>query len=68
MRAAFLAEPSIQAIDGPALTKLCNAISTTVVDHIKAAAVVTVPSGVAVVVAVPAGTGATVAPGVGAIT
>ena len=68
LRAAMLANPTIGAIDGAGLTAMCDAIATTVVSHITANAVVTVPPGVAVVVAVPAGTGATTAPGVGAIT
>jgi hypothetical protein len=68
LRAAMLANPAIGAIDGAGLTAMCDAIASTVVAHITANAVVTVPPGVAVVVAVPAGTGATTAPGVGAIT
>lgn len=64
----MLADDSIGAIDGPGLTALCDAISSKVVEHIIAAAVVTIPLGVAVQVAVPAGTGATIAPGVGGIT
>lgn len=66
MRAAILAEPQIQAINGPALTKLCDAIASTVVAHITSAAVVTIPPGVAV--ATSGGAGATSAPGVGTIT
>ncbi len=48
----------------------CAAIAEAVVEHILAAAVATVPPGVAVSVAVvgAAGTGATTAPGVGGIT
>ncbi len=57
----------LNAVDGPALTALCDAIAQAVVEHVVAAAVVTVPPGVAVVVAVPAGTGATTAPGVGTV-
>lgn len=40
MRAAMLATPAIGAVDGPALTALCDAISTTVVAHITTLAVV----------------------------
>jgi hypothetical protein len=71
MRAAFLADAAnTKAVDGPALTALCNVISNAVVNHIVAAAVVTVPPGVAVATAggPAAQTGATTAPGVGAIT
>lgn len=53
--------------DGPELSADCQAIAEAVVEHIMAAAIVTVPPGVAVAVAVPAGTGATVAPGIGSI-
>jgi formaldehyde-activating enzyme involved in methanogenesis len=41
MRAAMLAVPAIGAVDGPALTALCNAIATTVVAHVTTFAVVT---------------------------
>lgn len=69
LRAALVAEPSIRANpDDPGLSALCDAIAGAVVAHILAAAVVTIPPGVAVVVAVPAGTGATTAPGIGSIT
>jgi hypothetical protein len=67
MRAALLAEPDIQAIDGTSLTKLCDAIAGAVVSHITTAAVVTVPSGVAVQVTPATGTGATIAPGTGVV-
>ncbi len=40
MRAAFLADADIGAIDGDALTALCDAISTAVVDHITSDAVI----------------------------
>ncbi len=40
MKAAILAEPSIGAINGTALDKLCDAIATTVLTHITANAVV----------------------------
>jgi hypothetical protein len=60
----------LNAVDGPALTALCNCIAQACVEHIVAAAVVTVPPGVAVATAgtALAQTGATTAPGVGAIT
>jgi hypothetical protein len=68
MRANMLADPDIGAVDDVGLTAMCDALASAVIAHITAAAVVTVPPGVAVVVAFPAGTGATTAPGVGAIT
>jgi hypothetical protein len=40
MRAALLADPAIGAVDGTALTKMCDAIASTVVTHITSAAVV----------------------------
>lgn len=40
MRAAMLAEPSISAIDGPALTAFCDALAGAIVTHITANAVV----------------------------
>jgi len=46
LRAALLAAPAAQAVDGPALTALCDAIASTVVAHIVANATVT-GSGVA---------------------
>jgi hypothetical protein len=51
MRAAMLAAPALNAVDGPELTALCDAIASTVVAHIVAAGVVTV------VTACPAGAG-----------
>jgi hypothetical protein len=36
MRAAMLADPDVGAVDGPALTALCDAIATTVLAHIVA--------------------------------
>lgn len=59
-----------KAVDGPELTAFCNMIAQAVVEHIVAAAVVTVPPGVAVATTgtAAAQTGATTAPGVGAIT
>lgn len=70
MRAALLADPGIQAIDGPALTKLCDAIAEAVVAHITGAAVVTIPPGVPVATTgtAAAQAGATTAPAVGEIT
>lgn len=58
------------AVDNAQLTALCDAIAGAVVTHLKAAAVVTVPSGVAVATAgsATAQVGATTAPGIGAIT
>lgn len=53
MRAAILAEPTIQAIDGEALTKLCDALAGAVVAHIVAAGTVAVT----VVTTCPAGAG-----------
>lgn len=40
MRAALLAEPAIGAVDGTALTKMCDALASTVVSHITSAAIV----------------------------
>ncbi|OFV81987.1 MAG: hypothetical protein A2Y78_00185 [Acidobacteria bacterium RBG_13_68_16] len=68
LRAAMLADTAIGAVDGPALTAMCDAIAAAVVTHITGSAVVTVPLGVAVQVVPATGTGATTAPGVGAIT
>lgn len=69
LRAALLADSSIQAIDNAALTALVSAICTATDAYIRSATV-TVPPGVAVAVAgsSSAQTGATVAPGVGLIT
>lgn len=70
IRVALLANPDIQAIDGDALTALSDAIAGAVVDHIAAAAVVTIPPGVPVSTAgtAVAQTGATTAPAIGAVT
>lgn len=67
---ALAAGAPLNAVDGPALTALCDCIAQACVEHIVAAAVVTVPPGVAVATAggPAAQTGATTAPGVGAIT
>lgn len=40
LRAAMLANPAIGAVDGPALTAMCDAIATTVLAHITANALV----------------------------
>lgn len=75
IRAALIADPRTGAVDDSALptsqkalTAFCDVIAQTVLAHVVANAVVTVPPGVLVVVAVPAGTGATTAPGVGTVT
>jgi predicted transcriptional regulator len=69
MRSKLLADAAnTKAVDGPALTALCDALAAATVEHIVAVGVVTIPPGVAVTVVVPAGTGATTAPGVGTIT
>lgn len=64
-----LLDPS-QIVNNAALTADCDAIAQAVVQHIQAAAVVTVPPGVAVATAgsPSAQTGVTTAPGVGSIT
>ncbi len=63
MRAAILAEPAIQAIDGAGLTALCEAIASTVVAHITSFAVI--PPGIPVATdgGPAAQTGATTGPG-----
>jgi hypothetical protein len=70
MRAALLADAAnTKAVNGPELTALCNAIANTVVAHVVAAAVVTIPPGVPVATAggPAAQTGATTAPAVGTV-
>lgn len=69
IRAGVLAQPAIQAIDGAALTALCDVIASAVVTHITATAVVTIPPGVPVATAgtAVAQTGATTAPAVGSV-
>jgi hypothetical protein len=70
MRAALLADAdNTKAVNGPELTALCNAIANTVVAHVVAAAVVTIPPGVPVATAggPAAQTGATTAPAVGTV-
>lgn len=59
MRSAILAAPEVQAIDGVALTKLCDAIASTVVAHITANASVAVNT----VTTCPAGAGTGVGTG-----
>lgn len=70
IRAALLADvANTKAVDGPALTAFCDAIATTVVAHVVANAVVTIPAGVPVATAgtAAAQTGATTAPGIGTV-
>jgi hypothetical protein len=61
MRAAILAEPDACAVDGDALTALCDAIAGAVVEHITGAA--TVPAGITVQVDPNTGLGATTSVG-----
>jgi hypothetical protein len=58
-----------KAVDNAALTSLCSCVAQACVEHIVAAAVVTIPPGVAVATAgsAVAQTGATTAPGVGTV-
>lgn len=58
-----------QAIDNAALTALCDAIAEACVEHITAAAVVTIPPGVPVATTgtAAAQAGATTAPAVGTV-
>lgn len=58
-----------KAVDNAALTALCTCIAQACVEHIVAAAVVTIPPGVAVATTgtAVAQTGATTAPGVGTV-
>lgn len=69
MRATILVKPAAGAVDGAALTALCDALAAAVVTHITSAAVVTIPAGVAVATTgtAAAQAGATTAPGVGTI-
>lgn len=62
LRAALLAEPDAMAVDGPALTALCRAISTTIIPHIIANGLVNVTVATTGTAAAQTGTG------VGAIT
>jgi hypothetical protein len=71
IRVKLLTPPNAaQVQDTPGLTALCDAIAEACVEHILAAAVVTIPPGVPVATAgtAAAQTGATTAPAVGAIT
>jgi hypothetical protein len=70
LRARLLADADIQARDSESLTAYCDAIAAVVVEHITAAAVVTIPPGVPVATTgtAAAQAGATTAPAVGAIT
>jgi hypothetical protein len=67
---ALAAGAPLNAVDGPALTALCDCIAQAVVEHVVAAAVVTIPPGVAVATTgtAAAQAGATTAPGVGTVT
>lgn len=69
IRAGLLGNGDSQAVDGAQLTALCDEIAGAVVAHIVAAAVVTIPPGVAVATTgtAAAQAGATTAPGVGTI-
>lgn len=64
-----LGNPDTLAVEGEALTAFCSMIAEAVVEHIVAAAVVTVPPGVAVATTgtALAQTGATTAPGIGTV-
>lgn len=66
---ALAAGAPLNAVDGPALTALCDAIAQACVEHIVAVAVVTIPPGVAVATTgtAAAQAGATTAPGVGTV-
>lgn len=63
MRVAILAAPAAGAVDGPALTALCDAIAGAVVAHITGAAVV-VPT----LLVAPPGTAGGPVTGTGAVT
>lgn len=69
MRGKFVASAGSKAVDGPELTALCDVLAAAVVEHVVAAAVVTVPPGVAVATTgtAAAQTGATTAPGIGTV-
>lgn len=70
MQSALLANPDAHAVEGDALTALCDCLAEAVVAHVVAAAVVTIPPGVPVATTgtAAAQAGATTAPAVGAIT
>lgn len=67
---ALAAGAPLNAVDGPALTALCDCIAQACVEHLVAAAVVTIPPGVPVTTTGTAAAqiGATTSPAVGAIT
>lgn len=69
IKSKLLADANSKAVNNPALTALCNCIAQACVEHIVAAAVVTVPPGVAVATTgtAAAQAGATTAPGVGTV-
>lgn len=69
IRSKLLADGDSAAVDNDALTALCDCIAEACVEHIVAAAVVTVAPGIAVATAggPAAQTGATTAPGTGTI-
>lgn len=69
IKSKLLADADSAAVDNDALAALCNCVAQACVEHIVAAAVVTVPPGVAVATAggPAAQTGATTAPGVGTV-
>jgi hypothetical protein len=64
-----LADPDSQAVDGEALDSFCDMIAAAVVEHVIAAAVVTIPPGVPVATTgtAAAQAGATTAPAVGTV-
>jgi len=70
LRAGLLARPETQAQDDEALTAMCDVIAETVIAHMVANALVTIPPGVPVATtgSAVAQAGATTAPAVGAIT
>jgi len=69
LKGKFLADGDSQAVDNDALTALCACIAEACVEHIVAAAVVTIPAGVPVATTgtAAAQAGATTAPGVGTV-
>lgn len=69
IRTKALANPDTTCVDGEALEAFCAMIAEAVVEHVVAAAVVTIPPGVPVATAggPAAQTGATTAPAVGTV-
>jgi hypothetical protein len=69
IKSKLLADANSKAVNNAALTALCNCIAQACVEHIVAAAVVTIPPGVAVATTgtAAAQAGATTAPGVGTV-